>query len=241
MMDKNIKIGIALGTMLAFFTGNFMIASADSLTRQLQYGMSGADVGTLQTFLARDPSVYTGPITNYFGNLTRAAVMKLQQLHGLSVVGRVGPQTLALINQMLGGTNTGPAMIKMISGVATSTSNGVTTLNWTTYNPTRGTVYYSMYPMQMFENENSVSIQGSTVSDNNLGTSHSVQLTNLTPNTTYYYTIYTTDANGNVNMTWPGTLLWGTNTYYTNPVQNSTSTSSTTIPTVSTTSTSTSM
>jgi peptidoglycan hydrolase-like protein with peptidoglycan-binding domain len=224
-MNINTKIGIALGTILALVTSNFVFVYADSINRQLQYGMTGSDVGTLQTFLLRDSTIYTGPVTNYFGPATRAAVIRFQIAHGLSAVGRVGPQTLALINQMLGGlggTVISASSTKMISSVATSTSNGMTNLTWNTYNPGRGVVYFSQYPLDTYEHENSVTISGSIVQDNNLGTSHSVQIPNLLPNTTYYYTIYTTDASGNVQMTWPGLLVWGVNSQPYMPINGST-------------------
>ena len=71
------------------------------LTRQLQEGMQGNDVQALQQMLATDPEIYPeGLVTGYFGSMTKRAVQKFQQRAGIDQVGRVGPQTLARINQI---------------------------------------------------------------------------------------------------------------------------------------------
>ena len=72
------------------------------LTRQLQEGMQGEDVESLQELLATDPEVYPeGLVTGYFGPLTKAAVKRFQKKAGIEQAGRVGPQTLVRVNQIL--------------------------------------------------------------------------------------------------------------------------------------------
>lgn len=80
------------------------VANAEALNRQLDFGMSGPDVSTLQAFLAQDKTLYPqGLITGYFGFLTKAAVSNFQSRNGLPAVGRVGPMTLPVINQKMTG------------------------------------------------------------------------------------------------------------------------------------------
>lgn len=206
-MKKNTRFGITLGTILALLTGNFMYAYADTLNRQLQLGMSGADVTVLQTFLASDATIYPqGRITGYFGFLTKAAVSNFQARNGISRVGRVGPLTMAAINAQMGNSNTIPSSVRNISPVTVTSSNGTMNVTWTTPMMTRAVVYYSTIPLTMYENENSVTISGSTMQQNNFNTTHSVQIPNVVSGTTYYYSVYTTDQNGMVNMTWPATF-----------------------------------
>jgi len=79
-------------------------APVASIARDLSLGAKGDDVAQLQAFLASDKSIYPeGRVTGYFGSLTQAAVRRFQAKYGISQVGRVGPQTRAKINSMLGG------------------------------------------------------------------------------------------------------------------------------------------
>jgi len=72
------------------------------LTRQLQEGMRGEDVEVLQQLLATDPEIYPeGLVTGYFGPLTKIAVRRFQKMAGIDQAGRVGPQTMVRINQIL--------------------------------------------------------------------------------------------------------------------------------------------
>jgi peptidoglycan hydrolase-like protein with peptidoglycan-binding domain len=72
------------------------------LARQLSKGMTGEEVKLLQEVLATDPSIYPeGIINGIFGPRTEAAVKKFQEKNGLDAVGRVGPQTLSRLNQIL--------------------------------------------------------------------------------------------------------------------------------------------
>jgi len=72
------------------------------LIRQLQEGMTGDDVKLLQEILATDPEIYPeGLITGYFGPLTKRAVKNFQKKANIEQVGRVGPKTLAKINELL--------------------------------------------------------------------------------------------------------------------------------------------
>lgn len=70
------------------------ISSTLITMRNLRQGMSGDDVSALQAILAADPSIYSGSITGYFGNLTNQALKKYQKKYGIEAVGFVGPKTL---------------------------------------------------------------------------------------------------------------------------------------------------
>lgn len=77
---------------------------AFGLTRELNPGSSGEDVRALQEFLAKDSSVYPeGLVTGYYGALTVKAVRAFQAKYGISQVGRVGPQTLGKLQELMAG------------------------------------------------------------------------------------------------------------------------------------------
>jgi peptidoglycan hydrolase-like protein with peptidoglycan-binding domain len=68
--------------------------SSDVFTRALRYGDRGADVKTLQTWLA--DVGYSLPATGWFGPMTKAAVISFQRAYNLRPVsGTVGPRTAA--------------------------------------------------------------------------------------------------------------------------------------------------
>jgi peptidoglycan hydrolase-like protein with peptidoglycan-binding domain len=181
------------------------LAMADTLTRQLQTGMSGNDVSSLQTFLAQDSAIYPqGLVTGYFGFLTKAAVSNFQSANNLPAVGRVGPQTLALINQHMNGAVGGDAYAPVISSLAISTATTSASFSWSTNKPALGIVYYSTSQLTLNEKNRDVEISGtSAFTDTTLHTSQTINLASLAPNTTYYYVVYTKDSSGNVQITWP--------------------------------------
>jgi peptidoglycan hydrolase-like protein with peptidoglycan-binding domain len=79
--------------------------SAVHFSRPLAPGSTGSDVTALQTLLAKE-GFFNGPVTGYFGPLTEAAVAAFQTHNGLEPVGSVGPKTCALLNSLLGPSNT---------------------------------------------------------------------------------------------------------------------------------------
>lgn len=206
-----------------------MIATAstasafDNITSQLNLGSSGTNVTRLQTFFAANPNIYPqGLVTGYFGALTRAAVLKFQAVYNLEQVGRVGPLTLAKINSLINaggwGSNTSSddiyaPIISEVTQTTPTSSNVKFTLKTNELSSVR--VAYSTTPLtfkEEDENGSGFSVLGgtSTNSSNGTATNHEVNLTNLTPNTNYYYTIIATDLNGNIQ-------LWGVNnTFKTN-------------------------
>ena len=200
---------IAVATLCVPF-----VAFAATLSRQLDIGSTGSDVTALQTFLAQDPTLYPqGLVTGYFGTLTAAAVSNFQARNGISNVGRVGPITLAALNaQMNNGTVTGGVQSgtagPAITGVSVSAGRNNALVNWNTNQYAQGVVYYSTVPLTTYENANSVNVSGNTaMTDSGLHASQSVSLPNLSPNTTYYYLIYTTNQAGIVSVTWPSTFM----------------------------------
>ena len=83
------------------------------IAKSLGQGSTGADVSSLQRFLARDPSIYPeAVVSGYYGALTTAAVKRFQIKYGIvssgspstTGFGRVGPKTLAVINAQCGGS-----------------------------------------------------------------------------------------------------------------------------------------
>lgn len=193
------------------------VNAADQITAQLDLGATGTNVTNLQQFLAADATLYPqGLVTGYYGSLTAAAVSRFQARYGFDQVGRVGPLTLAKINSLMAGgsvstTLTAPQLYSITQG---QTSNSVT-FNWLTDENANGRVFYNTSPVQFNEGDiNSVGFRATTgmtaLMDNNFTTSHSVTLSNLQPNTTYYYTLVSKDLNGNVSVYGPN------NTFRTN-------------------------
>ena len=188
------------------------VSFAETLTRELQLGMSGTDVSALQTFLAADATLYPqGLVTGYFGSLTKAAVIKFQARNSIATVGRVGPITLAAINlQMNSGSTIGfDTYAPRISSVAIGVSTTSATISWNTDENSSAIAYFSMTPLQVTESTigTGVSISGTSVlAHTDLRISHSAFLTGLTPYTTYYYVVYVKDASGNESLSWPATF-----------------------------------
>lgn len=185
------------------------IASADTLTRQLQQGMSGSDVGSLQTFLAQDNTIYPqGLVTNYFGPLTFSAVSNFQVRNGIASVGRVGPITLAAINaQMSGTTNLAEGAGKVtrvdvpqpiLSNFAVTSTSNSATVTW--YSNVAGTakVWYSTNPSFNYNTAPSATTAGYTNAE-------SVTIGGLQNNTTYYYVVESLDNQG--NFSWSQNVL----------------------------------
>jgi hypothetical protein len=202
-MNKKISL---IAFALAFVSAP-ILTYAETLTRQLEIGMSGADVSVLQTFLAKDSTIYPqGLVTGYFGPLTQSAVSNFQARNGIATVGRVGPITLVAINaQMNNGMTTGfDRHGPTISGVNVSVSNTNATVTWGTNEGSAGIVYYSPSPLVMIEASANmgVNIYGTSVLANtDLRSIHSATLTGLASNTKYYYIVYARDGAGNASVT----------------------------------------
>jgi phosphodiesterase/alkaline phosphatase D-like protein len=81
---------------------------------------------------------------------------------------------------------------------------------WTTPEPTQGQVYWDNTPLQF--NEATGPRQQPYVSGNlaldagGLQTNHTVTVSNLQANTTYYYLVRGVDNVGNMSMVWPSSF-----------------------------------
>ena len=79
-----------------------LILGLGNAAMALQKGDRGSDVQALQTQL-RQAGCYSGPENGNFFELTEAGVMTCQQKFGLTADGVAGSQTLAALNNYLGG------------------------------------------------------------------------------------------------------------------------------------------
>lgn len=199
---------ISFSVLTAMLVVAPLVASADTLLRQLQVGNSGSDVSALQTFLAADATLYPqGLVTGYYGFLTKSAVSNFQSRNGIAPVGRVGPATLPVINLQMAGGVVNNSAAPYISSVRVDSSRNSVNVVWLTNELAKGVVYYSTSPLTTYENANSVTVSGATAAtDSNFRTSQTVSIPNLQTNTVYYYLIYSTDQAGNVSVTWPATF-----------------------------------
>lgn len=183
---------------------------AQTITRYLSLGMSGSDVSTLQTYLAKDPSLYPqGLVTGYFGPMTKTAVINFQNRNGIDPVGRVGPATLPVLTAKMndGITSAGPS--PAIYNVTVGTSQTGATIRLNTNELASALIYYSTTPLIMIEGSagSDVSISGTAqVVHTDQRMAHEANIAGLQSNTVYYYSIYTRDRTGNVSVTWPSTF-----------------------------------
>jgi len=90
-------LGTTSNSIIPTSNQSAVVSTQFKFREDLWFGMRANDVTELQMRLTAE-GVYAGPITGYFGSLTRAAVMKYQANHGISAIGRVGPRTRASLN-----------------------------------------------------------------------------------------------------------------------------------------------
>ena len=172
-------------------------------TRDLELGMAGTDVTALQTYLALDTVIYPeGLITGYFGSLTQAAVNRFQARYGIAQVGRAGPITRAKINGLIGasdvistppfGTGGSDDLSAPIMSASTVTPSATSaSITWTTNEDAWSRVMYGAAWPFLYAN-------APDAKDPSFDSSTSVTLTNLTPNTNYYFVRESIDASGNL-------------------------------------------
>jgi peptidoglycan hydrolase-like protein with peptidoglycan-binding domain len=193
-----------------------------SINIQLDLGDSGGNVTELQTYLATNASIYpSGLVTGYFGPLTQAAVQRFQAAQGLvsagtpstTGYGRVGPQTMARINALMGGgtvTQQYWDAVPVLSSPSVQYSNNAATFTWTTSEPTQGQVYYDVNPLRADEAtgpRQQPYVSGTAAYDGaGLQTVHTITIQNLQSNTLYYFLTRAVDSVGNMSMTWPSSF-----------------------------------
>jgi peptidoglycan hydrolase-like protein with peptidoglycan-binding domain len=203
-------LGLGLVAVAALVISVPSFVKAETLNRQLELGMRGTDVSAVQTFLAKDTTLYPqGLVTGYFGFLTKAAVANFQSRNGIPAVGRIGPMSLPVFNAQMSGIVVGGSDVyaPTISNISINTNGNTANVFWNTSELARGVVYYSTSPLTLYENPNSVTVSGATAStDASLRMSQNVNLQGLQNNAVYYYLIYVTDQAGNVSVTMPSTF-----------------------------------
>lgn len=196
-------LGITVAVFLLLIASS---AHAQTLTRELEFGMTGSDVSELQAHLAADKTIYPqGLITGYFGPLTKAAVMNFQTKYGISPVGRVGPITLAALNSQMAISETAEGAGKVtyydraqpvLSAPVVTKGMKSATIQWASSMPASAKVMYSTTWPFMYRT-------AASTTNPLLATGQTVTLSNLQSGTTYYYTVESLDPQGNFS--------WSTN------------------------------
>ncbi len=186
--------------------------SAQTFTQTMRVGSRGGEVSTLQTVLAEDNTIYPrGLITGYFGSLTKSAVQRFQSRNGLGVDGIVGYNTRLSLNSRMSGGGVvvgGDTISPTIYGLYVNTNRNGATIGYTTSELAQATVFYNTYPLNPMEVGEMVIVNGanSAIANTNFGNNNVISISNLQPNTTYYYMVHSVDQAGNVTVTWPATF-----------------------------------
>lgn len=194
-----------------------IFANAAVINRQLELGMTGSDVSSVQTFLAADPTLYPqGLVTGYFGFLTKSAVSNFQSRNGLEPVGRIGPMTLPVINaQIANGMGNGTDMsAPNVTSANATTGSTSASISWSTNEAARGKVYYSTSPIRLSNtfDQTGINFVEPTVTgfmaqnDTVARTYQTVTINGLAPNTTYFYVVVALDAANNSGITLPASF-----------------------------------
>lgn len=210
-MKKITHVYVGVLTVLFYSLFASQAMAYTQINSQLDLGERNSDVTSLQGFFADNSAIYPeGLVTGYFGGLTRAAILRFQAAYSLDQVGRVGPMTRDKINMLIA---SGGWIISDISGpwisyVNKTISSNSATFTWNTDEMATAKIFYYTSPVALSEGDiNSTgfgSMNGYTATNDSIArTSQQVTLINLQPNTTYYYTIVSTDSRGNVSVYGP--------------------------------------
>lgn len=219
----NRKSVLYTGMIMASLLASLLVIQSASamITSQLDFGDQNGEVTELQTYLATNANIYpSGLVTGYFGALTQAGVQRFQAAQGIvssgspstTGYGRVGPTTMARINSLLGSAP-GPIYwdtVPVLSAATVQPGQTTVTISWTTNEPTQGQVYWATTPLQFDEATGPGQrpyVSGALATDaGGLLTSHTVMVSNLQANTTYYYLVRAIDSVGNISIIWPSTF-----------------------------------
>ncbi len=99
----------------------------DPFTENLTLDATGTEVTELQQVLTGQGD-FTGPVTGYYGSLTKAAVIKFQAAHNIEQLGIVGPATLAALNAIENTTTAAaPAVVTTTSSASSPTLSEIQT------------------------------------------------------------------------------------------------------------------
>lgn len=179
----------------------------------LKIGSRGESVSAMQAFLASNSYLYPqGLITGYFGSLTKEAVIQFQIVYDLEADGIVGPMTRAKLNSLIASGRGLDILPPVLSNVSTLNSGRSTLISLSSNEAIKMKVFYDTNRITVRDSGLSFgtpTISGFVAEDVSFGTNKQVMLSNLLPNRTYYYSVMTTDASGNITMTWPTTFVSG--------------------------------
>ncbi len=193
-----------LAVFLVMMVASSRAEAYSLISTQMDVGARGADVSSLQAFLATSPSVYPeGLVTGYYGPLTQRAVTQFQIGYGLPAVGRVGPLTMAKINSLISGGQAVDVSGPMITGYNISRSGTSATISWQTNEPAQARVHYDTLPISSTEASASKIepfISGTVASDGTLSTTKSISLSNLSAGASYNFMVEAIDSSGNVSV-----------------------------------------
>jgi large repetitive protein len=157
---------------------------------------------SVQDFVASDVSVTNGTVMDFAGSgasytfnidptadgtVTVSVAADVSTAAAGNHKGNQASNTLTFTSTNLASSDTtAPTITREITGTPTSAF-----ITWTTSEPARGNVQYGL----------TTNYTSSTTMETAFTTSHSASINGLTPNTTYHYNIFATDAAGNTGST----------------------------------------
>ena len=100
----------------------------------------------------------------------------------------------------------------MVMPANVSVTSNSATISWSTNKASTGRVYYSTVPIVGSESMTLpyLTLSGTAASDSGNTYNHSVTISGLAPNTSYYYVATSTDQWGNVSMSAPRGYIFTT-------------------------------
>ena len=222
MIKNNKFMFLGLVGSLVFAVGFMVVAPAFAQVATysqlngnttLRVGSKGGDVSTLQKFLASNTDIYgAGLITGYFGGMTKEAVKQFQLSYDLTADGIAGLNTRNKVNSVIvagQGIDVSAPIIYNLSVVPSGRSAYFT---FTSNELVKTTIFYDVNSITWTDSNFSFgvpSISGTTSIDNTFSSNKQITLNNLSANSIYHYVVMTTDASGNISVTWPKAFTTG--------------------------------
>lgn len=94
------------------------------ISNEVQFGSWGENVSLMQFLLSQDRAMYSGPVSGYFGQMTKDALVKFQKKYSLSQTGKADIVTRNKFGELYG-SNTREYWLRLLpTTVSIQTSNG---------------------------------------------------------------------------------------------------------------------